>query len=141
MTTEQITEYLNKYIITTKELLAEHILQLKRNTKPNVRLISELVWILNDKFSVLNYFSAKIEREYKHKDFILDETRTVFENFRNILLKQDSSNVNLTDIAEILTAKTKKKFFKVVDKIKISEKTNKTKEVERQKTKSYDIFR
>ena len=63
MTTEQITEYLNKYSITSRELLAEHILQLKRNTYPNVELISELVWYLNEKFSVLNSFSA--ENKYK----------------------------------------------------------------------------
>ena len=117
MTTEQITEYLNKYSITSRDLLAEHILQLKRNTYPNVELISELVCILNDKLSVFKSFSAKIEREYKHKDFILDETRTVFEDFRNILLKQDSSNVNLTDIAEILTVKTEKKLFKLIKKL------------------------
>lgn len=50
MTAEQITEYLSKYVITSKELLAEHILQLKRNTYPNVGLISELVYVLEDKF-------------------------------------------------------------------------------------------
>ena len=63
METARIAEYLNKYSITTKELLAEHILQLKRNTYPNVELISELVCILNDKFSVLNSFYPKIKYE------------------------------------------------------------------------------
>ena len=41
-------------------------------------------------------------------------TNEVFEDFRNHLLKQDSSNVSLADIADILTAKTKKKLFKLL---------------------------
>ena len=62
MTVEQITEYLSKYVITSKELLVEHILQLKRNTYPNVGLISELVYVIEDEFSVLNSFSAKTNK-------------------------------------------------------------------------------
>lgn len=128
MTEEQITEYLSKYVITSKELLAEHILQLKRNTYPNVGLISELVHVLEDEFSVFNSFSAKIKDKYKPTDSVLDETHALFEDFRNILLKQDNSNVSLANITEILTAKTEKKFFKAVDKIKISAKEKSSEE-------------
>ena len=128
MTEEQITEYLSKYVITSKELLAEHILQLKRNTYPNVGLISELVHVLEDEFSDFNSFSAKIKDKYKPTDSVLDETHALFEDFRNILLKQDNSNVSLANITEILTAKTEKKFFKAVDKIKISAKEKSSEE-------------
>lgn len=90
MTTEQITEYLNKYSITTKELLAEHILQLKRNTYPNVELISSLVCILYDKFSVFNSFSPKTNKtkeEILHTicmeqvDKLLEKEYMVFNDF------------------------------------------------------------
>lgn len=50
MSEQQIKEYLQKYNITSKELLASHIEELKRNTKPNTKLISELVWVLEDFF-------------------------------------------------------------------------------------------
>jgi len=48
MTETQIKEYLNKYSLTTKEKLAEHIEQLKRNTNLNLELISELAFVLAD---------------------------------------------------------------------------------------------
>lgn len=60
MTDEQIREYLQKYNITSKELLAVHIEELKRNTKPNTRLISELVYVLYDENSVFNSFWRKM---------------------------------------------------------------------------------
>lgn len=50
MSEQQIKEYLQKYNITSKELLASHIEELKRNTIPNTKLISELVWVLEDFF-------------------------------------------------------------------------------------------
>lgn len=57
MTGEQIKEYLDKYSLNTKDLLANHIIHLKRNTKPNTELISELSYVLLDEekvfFSVL----------------------------------------------------------------------------------------
>lgn len=56
MSEEQIKEYLEKYNITSKELLAIHIEQLKKNTKPNIRLISELFYVLEDENSVFNSF-------------------------------------------------------------------------------------
>ena len=48
MTEQQIKDYLEKYSLTTKEKLAEHITQLKRNTKPNLELVSELNYVLVD---------------------------------------------------------------------------------------------
>jgi hypothetical protein len=59
MTEQQITDYLKKYNINSKEQLAVHILELKRNTRPNVGLISELVYVLEDENSVFNSFSRE----------------------------------------------------------------------------------
>lgn len=47
---EQIKEYLEKYNIKNKENLASHIEELKRNTVPNTKLISELVYVLEDDY-------------------------------------------------------------------------------------------
>lgn len=66
MSEQQIKEYLQKYNITSKELLASHIEELKRNTKPNTKLISELVWVLNDFFfSFFERSSCPDEKEGK----------------------------------------------------------------------------
>ena len=63
MTEEQIKEYLDKYSLNTKDLLANHIMHLKRNTKPNTRLISELVYVLVDEENLFfNIFSAKKDK-------------------------------------------------------------------------------
>jgi len=60
MTETQIKEYLNKYSITTKEGLAKHVEELKRNTKPNIGLISELVYVLEDEENLFsNLFCGK----------------------------------------------------------------------------------
>ena len=48
MTTEQITDYLDKYVIKSEGGLATHIDKLKRNTHPNLSLISELAYVLED---------------------------------------------------------------------------------------------
>lgn len=66
MSEQQIKEYLKKYSITSKELLASHIEELKRNTKPNAKLISELVYVLADEKSVFNSFCAE-KNKYKEK--------------------------------------------------------------------------
>lgn len=47
---EQIKEYLEKYNIKNKEDLVKHIEELKRNTIPNTKLISELVYVLEDDY-------------------------------------------------------------------------------------------
>jgi len=63
MTEEQIKEYLDKYSLNTKDLLANHIMHLKRNTKPNIVLISELVHVLEDEGNLFfNIFSAKKDK-------------------------------------------------------------------------------
>lgn len=75
MDKKQIEEYLAKYNIANKEQLSLHIEQLRRNTSPNVRLISELEWIMADGYfgeekpyfttnvtSVSQFFSAEKER-------------------------------------------------------------------------------
>lgn len=60
MTNQQIKDYLEKYSLTTKEKLAEHIEQLKRNTKPNTRLISELSYALLDEENLFfNFFGGE----------------------------------------------------------------------------------
>lgn len=48
MSEQQIKDYLEKYRIKSAPQLADHIGELKRNTIPNVVLISELVYILED---------------------------------------------------------------------------------------------
>jgi hypothetical protein len=60
MTEQQIKDYLEKYSLTTKEKLAEHITQLKRNTKPNLELVSELNYVLVDEENLFfNVFSRE----------------------------------------------------------------------------------
>lgn len=61
MTKKQIIDYLKKYSINSKEELAFHIQELKSNTTPNIALISELVYVLED-FSF--YFSPEIKADY-----------------------------------------------------------------------------
>jgi hypothetical protein len=64
MTETQIKEYLNKYSLTTKEKLAEHITQLKRNTKPNLELVSEINYVLVDEENLFfNVFCGETESE------------------------------------------------------------------------------
>lgn len=67
MTGEQIKEYLDKYGLNTKDLLANHIVQLKSNTKPNTWLISELSYVLLDEENVFfSIFPTKINST-RHK--------------------------------------------------------------------------
>lgn len=75
MTKEQIQDYLIKYRLKTKEDLAEHIEQLKRNTKPNLVLISELSYVLVDEENLFfNVFSREKEITGRRiKPFFLDE--------------------------------------------------------------------
>ena len=67
MTNEQIKDYLEKYSLTTKEKLAQHILELKRNTKPNLELISELNYVLVDEENLFfNFFGGeKLDRRVR----------------------------------------------------------------------------
>lgn len=82
MTEEQIKEYLNKYGLNTKDLLANHIMHLKRNTKPNTGLISELVYVLEDEGNLFfNIFSAKKDKilgGYKKPTVKTNSTRYEF---------------------------------------------------------------
>ena len=59
MDDNQIKDYLQRYEIKSEDGLANHILQLKTNTFPNIKLISELVWVLEDKESVFYSFLAE----------------------------------------------------------------------------------
>ena len=68
MTETQIKEYLNKYSLTTKEKLAEHITQLKRNTKPNLELVSELNYVLVDEENL--FFNVFSREKDNHKEQI-----------------------------------------------------------------------
>jgi hypothetical protein len=71
MTEIQIKEYLNKYSLTTKEKLAQHILELKRNTKPNLELISQLNYVLVDEENLFfNVFCGEKEVKVDWIDFI-----------------------------------------------------------------------
>jgi len=48
MEVEQVRGYLGKYNIKTPEKLVQHISELKKNTTPNISLISELAYVLED---------------------------------------------------------------------------------------------
>jgi hypothetical protein len=64
MTEQQIKDYLEKYSLTTKEKLEEHITQLKRNTKPNLELVSELNYVLVDEENLFfNVFCGEKDTE------------------------------------------------------------------------------
>lgn len=82
MDTQQIADYLEKYNLKTKEQLASHIEQLKRNTKPNLALISELVWALEDSSSFFNSFCAK------------NETENIDKNFNVVIGQRELRNLN-----------------------------------------------
>ena len=75
MEEKQIREYLNKYSITSKNLLAEHIQQLKRNTKPNIELISELVYVLEDEVNVFFNNTPKPNTTSYNFTFDLDKVK------------------------------------------------------------------
>jgi hypothetical protein len=68
MTEQQIKDYLEKYSLTTKEKLAEHITQLKRNTKPNLELISQLNYVLVDEENL--FFNVFPREKDNHKEQI-----------------------------------------------------------------------
>jgi hypothetical protein len=68
MTEQQIKDYLEKYSLTTKEKLAEHITQLKRNTKPNLELVSELNYVLVDEENL--FFNLFSREKDNHKEQI-----------------------------------------------------------------------
>ena len=69
MTNTQIKGYLEKYRIKDREALAQHIIELKRNTAPNVGLISELVYVLEDKENLFfNFFPQNVKgNSTRHK--------------------------------------------------------------------------
>ena len=72
MTEQQIKDYLQKYKITSEELLANHIEQLKRNTVVNNELIFPLVEMMLNNKSVLLSFFREIKKE-ETAPFFLDE--------------------------------------------------------------------
>ena len=70
MTTEQIKNYLEKYIIDSEESLAKHIEELKRNTIPNNEIIFPLVDMLVNEKSVLNSFFTENKKNKKSYDLL-----------------------------------------------------------------------
>ena len=72
MTNEQIKDYLNKYSLTSKEKLAQHIIELKHNTKPNTALISELSYALIDEENLFfNFFARRFPIIHPQTSFII----------------------------------------------------------------------
>lgn len=103
MIPKQITEYLNKYRLINKKLLANHILELKRNTIPNTPLISNLVWALEDN----SFFPLRIEEEENKPKEIKSNTFDIYPSEEYLLLvekycKDDViTNVNKGEIEMI----------------------------------------
>ena len=98
MDDNQIKEYLEKYQIKSKEDLAEHIEQLKNNTAPNVKLISELVWVLEDKESVFYSFLADIKELDKAFEGLLGTTPS--KEFYNAFKQTTSSPTFMDEVLE-----------------------------------------
>lgn len=66
MSNEQIKDYLEKYKITSVELLAKHIEELKRNTKPNSDIIFSLVDLyLNEAQELTPLFLDEVSYDYQ----------------------------------------------------------------------------
>lgn len=102
MSEKQIKDYLEKYNITSKELLAKHIEELKRNTKPNTKLISELVWVLEDFFfSFFERSSCPAEKESKEQRLKTEEN-LVFAKDSEIH-KEGIKTSNITTNGEIIS--------------------------------------
>ena len=103
MIPKQITEYLNKYRLINKKLLANHILELKRNTIPNTPLISNLVWALEDN----SFFPLRTEGEENKPKEIKSNTFDIYPSEEYLLLvekycKDDViTNVNKGEIEMI----------------------------------------
>ena len=93
MSEEQIKDYLQRYEIKSEDGLANHILQLKTNTFPNIKLISELVWVLEDKESVFYSFLA----ENKNKT---DYSPTPSKEFYNAFKQTTSSPTFMDEVLE-----------------------------------------
>lgn len=88
MTEKQVKDYLYKYNLKSKEDLAQHIVELKRNTNPNTRLISELVYVLEDEESVFNSFLA----ENKRIKNIYKDAKELRDTFAELLQNPNSAN-------------------------------------------------
>ena len=93
MDDNQIKDYLQRYEIKSEDGLANHILQLKTNTFPNIKLISELVWVLEDKESVFYSFLA----ENKNKT---DYSPTPSKEFYNAFKQTTSSPTFMDEVLE-----------------------------------------
>mgnify|MGYP006356823289 CR=1 FL=1 len=93
MDDNQIKDYLQRYEIKSEDGLANHILQLKTNTFPNIKLISELVWVLEDKESVFYSFLA----ENKNK---MGCSPTPSKEFYNAFKQTTSSPTFMDEVLE-----------------------------------------
>lgn len=104
MDTQQIADYLEKYNIKSKEQLASHIRDLKKNTFPKIGLISELVWVLEDENSFFSSFSAeKVKKEPIFKDNKnFDETWTVKNGEKEIINNEQQEKRSAEHIDEVL---------------------------------------
>lgn len=60
---QQLKEYLDKYKITSKEMLEKHIEELNRNTYVDKDLVFMLIMSLDDEELFPNFFSRKKEEE------------------------------------------------------------------------------
>jgi hypothetical protein len=87
----------------------------KESTEQEVRDCKETMSVSVVGVNCFYSFSPKIER-------------VNLELLREKLLQENNNPINLADIADLITAKTENKFFKVIDKIKIAEKEIKTEE-------------
>lgn len=96
MSEQQIKDYLKKFAIFTKEDLATHIEQLKRNTKPNTRLISELVWVLDDFY--FNFLpTEKTEKPQKNLNNHISEVLDIPCFLDEILYVNDIENSKFSE--------------------------------------------
>lgn len=128
MTEEQIKEYLEKYSLTTKEKLAEHIEQLKRNTNPNLGLISELVFVLADEENLFfNVFPR--EKEVKGWEY-LNTIMTSEERVKNFVLLELENPKIVGDLEGINKPPHRAVSSHFLDEVleDLSQKENKTEE-------------
>lgn len=104
MSEEQIKDYLQRYEIKSEDGLANHILQLKTNTFPNIKLISELVWVLEDKESVFYSFLADIKELDKAFEGLLGTTPS--KEFYNAFKENTSSPTFMDEVLDSNTTVT-----------------------------------
>ena len=113
MSEEQIKDYLQRYEIKSEDGLANHILQLKTNTFPNIKLISELVWVLEDKESVFYSFLVDIKELDKAFEGLLGTTPS--KEFYNAFKQTTSSPTFMDEVLDSNTTVTEVPNFNLID--------------------------